>query len=146
MAGWAGTEVHSIGPCQWINSEFRWWRLVDWGRREDGFGWNITKGQIKREIKRMQLLKMPTCWWEKGKKHILIITMLTKHNYANCHHYYMCTSLGLTVAGFQVKREATPNGCYTFICIPLLITLPWTCECRSAKNMRSTMLKWGGFL
>lgn len=36
---------------------------------------------------------------EGGKKHHLLI-MLTKHNYANCHHDHMCTSLGLVGARF----------------------------------------------
>lgn len=59
----------------------------------------------------MQLLNAHMLMGKK-KKHLLI--MLTKHNYANCHHNYMCTSRW-NYSQLLSNCEASPNLCYTFI-------------------------------
>lgn len=56
--------------------------------------------------------KCPHADGKKKKKHLLI--MLTKHNYANCHHNYMCTSRW-NYSQLLSNCEASPNLCYTFI-------------------------------
>lgn len=71
---------------------WRWRRMWRW------FWLEYYKGTDKENA--CNFIKMPTCWWEKGKKTHHLLIMLTKHNYANCHHDHMCTSLGLVGVRF----------------------------------------------
>lgn len=98
--GWRWwTDATHKGPCQWklcisLMETWRWRRMRRW------FWLEYYKGTDKERM-HATLLKCPHADGRRKKKtkhHLLI--MLTKHNYANCHHDHMCTSLGLIGARF----------------------------------------------